>query len=481
MARFFLTPFFLGSFSMHLALAAPPVPGAPSAKTAVVGAPQAPAVDGADNKAPGELLVSVNWDQTKFQTGPGLFSLAGFQSGNKVVAADARYQDNLAYMGIGSLRYHTAESLRDSKSNPNGWLDFERKSWDADAIVAAVSAWQPKGVRKIVNIVGWPDWMDADKNGALDPDQYDAFATFCAELVNILNVKAGLGIQAFEVTNEKDGLYWIDPAEKGLPLRIGELADIYNRAAVAMKKVDPSIKVGGPAAMRPDQSEPLLEWVRMVLPQLDFLSVHMYASGDPKDPDIQIWDRTETFGDAASKLRAALDQISPDRHIGLFVNEFNVSWTWETQDPRMKNHIGAVFDALAMVELANSGVDMINAWNECDGVYGKMDSTFQLRPAAHVFHLFNKDLVGDVVESESSHPRRVAVFAVKSQGRRNVLLINRTGKPREVSLHNVASPGEVVTRSCIDANGFSTQKESFMPENTTLPAESVTLISLKNH
>lgn len=452
-----------------------PGPGAPSAETAVVGAPDDELTRSSGPDA-GTVTITVDWNDSTSTTSQALFSVAGFLAGNPGVASNPQYQSNLEFMGIGSLRYHTAESFQDSTKNPNGWLDYANQTWAASHIIEAVSAWHPEGVQKIVNILGWPSWMDSNGDGFLDKDQYEAFAAFCADLVRILNVEAELGIEYFEITNEKDGLYWIDAASRNEAGREADLAEIYLLAARAMKAVDPAIKTGGPSAMRPDRSEPLLKWAQLVQEQLDFLSVHMYASGNTAEPDIHIWDRTESFGKSARGLREALDAMSPDHHIELHVNEFNISWTWETREPRMVNHIGAVFDALAMVQLANAGVDMIHAWNECDGVYGKMDNAYTLRPSANVFHLFNEYLVGDVMKSASSRARQVVPFAVAHNGTRSLLLINRTDQERVVDVSGVPGLENGAKWSVIDAKGFRENAPLNGGRSISLSPESVSVI-----
>ncbi|MEI8341447.1 MAG: alpha-L-arabinofuranosidase, partial [Verrucomicrobiota bacterium] len=356
-----------------------------------------------------------------------------------------------------------------------------------EKITAALKAWNPPGMIKIINIVGWPEWIRQDKDHRLDKSEYDAFAAFCADLVRIVNVEGGLGVQYFEVTNEKDGLYWIEPMSNKQPDQVSELAEIYNRAAIAMKKVDPKIKVGGPAAMRPDGTEPLFRWVKAVQPNLDFLSVHMYASGNSQDPDIQIFDRTESMGEASASLRKSLDAASPDRKIELHVNEFNISWTWETHDARMGNHLGAVFDALSLVQLATHGTDIMNAWNECDGTYGKMDGAMKLRPPAQTYHLFNRFLVGNRVAVSTSQPHRVVPMAVKGEQGDSLLLINRNSKDREVvlNLKGWKQPAAPVKISRIQASGFTEEQPFQSPglldgKAFMLPANSVTVLHWQN-
>ena len=58
-----------------------------------------------------------------------------------------------------------------------------------------------------------------------------------------------------------------------------ELARIYVQCADAMKAVDPTIQVGGPATERPDLAMFAERFARVAGPRLDFFSYHAYASG----------------------------------------------------------------------------------------------------------------------------------------------------------------------------------------------------------
>ena len=109
-----------------------------------------------------------------------------------------------------------------------------------------------------------------------------------------------------------------------------------------------------------------------------------------------------------------LDTVSPGRRIPIQLNEYNISWTWQTQDVRMKNYMGAVFDAIALTSMAKAGATATCAWNERDGVYGKMDGEYNLRPAANVFHLLNAYGIGNIAATSLSDPTRVMAFAVQN-------------------------------------------------------------------
>lgn len=390
------------------------------------------------------IRVTIHWDKPVADASARAYSLNAYCGFNPAIPHDVKYRSAMTFMDPGMVRYHNWSMLNDSATDASGWIDRAHHCWDAARIKAALQGAYPGTVR-LINIPSWPDWMDADKDGYLDANQLDNWSAFCADLVRIVNIRLNQRIQYFEITNERDGPYFGDLYNNaGLgtlkdarrPERAEELANIVVRASRAMKKVDPSIKVGGPATARPDVTEFDRRFIAAAAPDIDFYSWHGYASGSAGDGDDAIFDRTDTYKTVGSTIRRLLDAASPRRHIESILDEYNISWTWETRDPRMRGAKGGVFDALSMAAALNGGVDITMAWNECDGVFGKMDPSYALRPGASVFHLFNNYLVGTCVASSTDDEKAVAVLAVLMGGStgRSIALINRSPSLRTVTI-----------------------------------------------
>lgn len=376
---------------------------------------------------PLEAKVRIDWSQQVGELAERQYSLNIFNGYDPDVAVDLQYQENVAYMSSPVLRYHNMTGMMsDPSENRFGWLDATTQSWDVEEITTALDALEGVASERVMTIGRWPDWMDLDADGMLDAGQYEAFAQLCADLVRLLNIDQKRGIQYFEISNERDMIYWLRPMKMGLPLQIDELAEIHNLCAEAMKQVDPTIKIGGPAACRGDLVQPLKQFAIMTLEHLDFLSYHAYASGDASELDINIYNRTESLGRNLATVRKMLDDLSPDHHIELHLNEYNICYTHKVQDLRMANHKGAVFDALVFIQMVQNGADVANAWNECDNVYGKMGRDYDLRPSAHIFHYFNQWMTGQPVLSLSDQPRAIVPFAVLHGEQQNFVLVNRT-------------------------------------------------------
>jgi xylan 1,4-beta-xylosidase len=442
----------------------------------------------------GPINVSVDWNNVRGQRTNLSYGMNGFQAFNPANAASAAYNANLTYMNPGAFRYHSMEMMGNSKTSANGWIDIDNRRWDAEKIDAALRGLTYAGAVPMINIPTWPSWMDANGDQFLDADQIDAFAAWCAELVRIVNIQYGHGVVYWEPTNERDDVYYVPFANQGQPDRLDELIDIYNRAAQAMKAVDPSIKVGGPAFARADLYPQVERFVAATINEgtLDFLSMHGYASGDKNESDERIYNRVYNAADPSvnsltkhtADVRAILDRISPNRRIPLWFNEYNISWTFTNNDPRMQNHKGAVFDALALVYLTDNGADATAAWNEKDGIYGKTDGGDTLRPAAHVFNLMNTYMRGDRVATTTSDATAVVVSAVKNDAAktRAFLVINRSNAQQQVvaNFNGWTPKFSTLSRFEISAAGLSSggsiEWSLLSVGEFYVPAHSVTLI-----
>ncbi|MCU0492954.1 MAG: hypothetical protein MUD01_15290, partial [Chloroflexaceae bacterium] len=456
---------------------------------------------------------SVNWNEVRSTTTAYSYGLNGYSTVAPSIVTLPKYGENMAYMGAGLLRLHYAGKMNDSGQDIRGWTKVATREWDSARIASvfdAITGWDASYSYRpevVVNLPTWPSWMKtytatmtlADgttKNvaGLLDPSEYDNYAAFCAELVRIINLEQNRSVTYFEITNERDDLYYVPFANNGAPDRLDELIEIYNRVAVAMRAVDPTIKVGGPAFARPDLYPQVQRFVNATVAAgtLDFLSMHGYASGNKNEPDSQIYNRAYNAADPtvnslakhAADVRAILDGASPNQRIPLWFNEFNISWTFTNNDPRMQNYKGAVFDALVLAYLHDAGIDATNAWNERDGIYGKSDGNDNLRPAAHLFNLMNRYAVGQRVATASSDASAVVAFGIKNDdlGLKTLLLINRSGLAQPVKLDfNGWSPRNgVLNRYQIGASGYISNtvgwSEVTAPDGMLLPDNSVTLL-----
>lgn len=408
---------------------------APDAANAVA---RSPGQQTQEVTTPGEATVFVDFDEVRGEVDPRIFSLNTIRANKVDVLSNPRWRESMSYMAPKLLRLHNAGLVR-------GWYNAEKDDWDYDKILEAlIAGTPPEGTERMMNINSWPAEYDTDQDRRLDPDKVERFAKLCADLVRFVNIEQKQNVRYWEVTNEKDFAYWRKPAPGNEP-DVKALADLYNAAAIAMREVDPTIIIGGPAACNPLPAEPLVEFARLTEPQLDFISFHNYASGNADDSDQRIYDKALVMAEDNADIINRLKTVMPHRFAGgegfagrtmeVHLNEYNICYNWRIRDVRMTNHKGAVFDALAMVYFAQvPGMSAANAWNDYDSVYGKVDNQGLLRPAAHVFHYFNNLLEGSYVNAVSTEPRAVVPFATKDGSKQAIVLINRTAAPQSVTL-----------------------------------------------
>jgi Glycosyl hydrolases family 39 len=219
------------------------------------------------------------------QTTPATFGMNLYAVADPKNHTNPLYKANIEYMGSGFLRYHNGGSVKDS-SAWEGLMSEKTKTWDVAKLRKMLSVKFVQKPKLMLNIPSWPAWMD--KDGFLDPAQHDNYAGLMASLVKIVNKDLNMGVQWWEPMNEWDGRYFVDFYDKGgwgnlknknNPDRWSEVSAVFNKCAIAMKRIDPTIKVGGPAAARPDLVMMHEQFIQATKANLDFFSYHAYGSG----------------------------------------------------------------------------------------------------------------------------------------------------------------------------------------------------------
>lgn len=365
------------------------------------------------------VRVNVDWQTSIAKSTVNTFGSNDYEITTPERARDTAYQKLLSELNIKLIRIHHGE-LSDRWSNP------ATKTWDITKIKAGYDASYPQKPIIIQNIGSWAKWMQQTPDGLLHPKEYDNYAAFCAELVVILNQRLSRNIVYWEPLNEQDVRYH----KAG---KLDELWLIYNKVAQAMKAKDPKIKIGGPV-LTWDESSRLASFLQSCASNVDFISWHRYASGDANDSTDKIMAYTPNYGQQVREFRAITKKYIPQRHIPLLLGEYNINYSWESGEKRQNTYIGAVWFASVLKHLAEAGVDMATSWHLKDGIYGMIDSENRLRPAATVFAWGVKYLTGTVMQTKSDRSSVEAMAVINADGKRSLLLINKSAKPAELTL-----------------------------------------------
>jgi len=199
----------------------------------------------------------------------------------------------------------------------------------------------------------------------------------------------------FEVWNEPNIDFWAgEPKES-------TYYQLYDAAANALKKVDPKLRVGGPATAQAAWVEPFIRHAVEGHVPVDFVSTHVYANDTAKDVfgTNESIPRTEMVGRAVRKVH---DQVAASARPDLPIiwSEYNASYKNEPD----------VTDATFMgpwlantIRQSDGLVDMLSYWTFSDvfeeqgvikqpfyGGYGLMAGGSVPKPAFNAFKLLHR-------------------------------------------------------------------------------------------
>lgn len=408
--------------------------------------------------------IAVHWNTTTGRTTPLLFGSndwAAIQNVNMTVG-DAPFARAVAQTHIAFLRIHNA-GLSDA------WSDNVTQTWNTAKIKTVYDAPYLQGKTIMQNIPGWPGWMK-QQDKVLDPSEYDRYAQFCADLVRIVNKQQGRKVRLWEPFNEQDQNYWA----KG---KFDDLCALYNKVAVAMKAVDPSIKVGGMAFTWADPAK-VEAFLQKCGPNVDFLTWHRYA-GEGKDATDKIMTATPGYEATIQMFRALAKKYAPGRAIPLVWDEYSLAYTYQSPETRQWSNVGAVWFASTLKHMADAGLDMAAQWNLKDRFYGLIGNDEAVRPAATVYAWGNQYLVGALAQTQSDQPWVEAMAVRQTNGSQSLLLINKASAPAKVTLALTGSTRSAAWQSFrLDAAGTTEgmPESDALDKDVTLPPYSLLLL-----
>lgn len=380
------------------------------------------------------VSMSVNWRADLKENDASTYQVNIWDGVSSVTSANSTYQSRLSDWNLGMTRVHGFEMYSTSNSSKR-WIDYTTETWDEAKIVSIYNGIRPNIGEVMQNIPNWPSWMDTNSDGKLDTgtggngstDMRDAYADWCADLVRILNIDNDFDVQYWEVINEIESKYsWGGDAN---------MAEIYNRCAVAMKAVDPNIKIGGPALTQPwpssTEENNLNSWIGAVKSNLDFFSFHNYGTGGYNPSSDLVHDRALNSTSRASWIRGLLNSQSVSSDVPIYLGESNIFFTWTVDQTTkyMRSILGGNFVALAIKSAGeNKYLQAIQFWNDRDGTYGflKSDSSYTYRATGHVLKLANEHLVGTSVGVSTANKNQLNLYAVKNEAdnKKAILLVN---------------------------------------------------------
>jgi len=394
-----------------------------------------------DGKTSNTSFVTIDFSKKEGVIHPYVFST----NETDVMSADnAKFDEYLAkmkYVDCKLYRFHSGWSLEkvypDQLTNPHyeALLNAIRK------VKGANPAWD---VMMCFNSI--PKYVDPKT-----PAGRQLFADLCADLVREINVKNKLNVKYWEIYNE---VYFKKIDEDRA------LWQMYNLAAEKMRKVDPSIKIGGYAPCWPVFGN-IRDFYQNCHDQTDFVSYHKYLTGTVTTPDEYIMAKTNSFGTDAAKVRAIVEEITPGKPVELALTEYNINFNWNPHDPRQATNVGAVWFASVLYHLIKNNVEIAQTWHSrSGGTFGLFSPENEVRPPAQLFALCNRYIAGSHYLSQSSD-KTVECLAFAGDRRWGMLLINKSAQPKTVKLNLLNLPAKTYDPILPEVESYSISQTGF--------------------
>ncbi len=347
-----------------------------------------------------------------------------------------------------------------SQGSNQCWLNKDG-TWNAAKIKAALTPLVQAGYKLMIDI---PSGPGGDKN-VRDLRNPTRMASFAAALVKIVNVDNHFRVKYWEIPNEQETI--LTPIQ---------MASLLTDASIAMKSVDPTILVGGPAADHIDVDY-IAEVVKQTWPHLDFISAHTYG-GDGKQTDAASYASAKKVIAEVRALRTRLRSTARGKYLPIFIDEYNIGWD---HTPRIYNNEGAVYFSLIQAGVVDAGGDVSAIW-DCSPPHNMsiVDPDGNLHVSANLFSLMNKYFYGKEVLANSSDNTRLFVYAVENTSTHSVVLSNLSNSRQVVALRFQGWNPEEISEYQISSTGYTGPKKMDWPgshgSEITVPARSVTVL-----
>lgn len=286
---------------------------------------------------------------------------------------------------------------------------------DPNSTIACGSSGCPKTVKG-------DDWIKAIKAVGAEPMLIVPMnAVDAANLVRYFNITQKQDIRRWIVGNEPDN-HSISATSY-----IAQFDQIY----AAMKAVDPTIKIGGPANSHFNSSF-IEAFIKAEANKVDFIDYHSYGQGGSNNlSEEKLLSQTQKYEDNFNQIRTWIQKYAPTRanQIGMQIGEWNLDWD---NDPKEYTNFTTVWAASALGhQLRGGGISLAFAtkngglgllYEEDDFAHGaKRDDPMPIYHAlsmftgAGLFPRFGTTLVSAVTDVPnleifaSNNPRTIVV------------------------------------------------------------------------
>ncbi|NTU55374.1 MAG: hypothetical protein HGA79_03905 [Anaerolineales bacterium] len=315
-----------------------------------------------------------------------------------------------------------------------------------------------------------------------------------AKLVRYTNIEKKYGVTYWSIGNEPNIFTQMGYAD--YEYTIENLNQEWRAIALAMKAVDPTIKLMGPELSQWNESyestpkdsagrDWMTEFLKVNGDLVDVVTVHRYPMYSPSNGPVtvqQLRENTRKWIGEVEYLRGLVNEIT-GRDLPIAITELNSDpSTVQLQDASPDSFYNAIWYADVLGQMMNADVFMVNQWVLSQNSTGL--GLFKgpiIRPTFHVFPLYKN--FGSQQVYAASGVADVDIFAAKREdGTLTLMVINLSDTEKKIPLQ---VKGEKLSEAdvwLLDAthNAENLGTQTFSTDGfVTLPAQSATLYVIK--
>ena len=346
--------------------------------------------------------------------------------------------------------------LQGARKEPDAagdWWSFE----DIDTFVR-----KAKTVWRVRELMFLPQWWIRGWDGKTAPtaEQFGASSQALDQLARRYAAPGPLFVRYWVACDEWSGAkYWQANPD--------EFARHYTELVRRIKAVNPEALVGGPVDSWPTTA--IIKALLTQCEQLDFIAWNLFICGSAEFPLPKLFAKTPALKREVLRSRELSREIL-GRELPVMVSSYNLNFhAWDPPDTRMASPIGGVWNALALISLAQAGTFsgvMYNVLAKDCGMFGPRDGyairagmlpesidpeLITIRPLTHVHEFFKRHVAG----ARTSHTdvrgggEGFAAFAgAADSGSQAIAMVNYSTEVRRVVLS--VSPFERTSYSGFD-------------------------------
>jgi alpha-L-arabinofuranosidase len=250
------------------------------------------------------------------------------------------------------------------------------------------------------------------------------------EWVRWANKKQNYNVSYWEIGNELEGGWEAGHFLSDGTEMTGKIyADRFAKFAKAMKKADPTIKIGGAAGGEPDRgfSDEMLKYAGKYV---DFVSFHFYSEKQSAVSDEKLFGHIKKLGTIVKNFRDKIKKYQPKRadKIELGITEWNCKLPEDRQTGDMTS---GLWTSLFIGEMMKTGVNFANQWDlftqKKKGGHCALHFTGnRIVPKSQywAFWLWNNCMDDTIISSGVSGNSKLNVIATKGKNDISIMLVN---------------------------------------------------------